>query len=188
MNTLYPIFLKLDNLHILMVGAGIVGTEKLFFILKNSPNAKITIVATFISEEVKQLSLGNNNIIIQQKHFEASDVQHHQLIIAATNDNVLNKKIHEVAKSKNILINVADTPDLCDFYLSSIVTKGNLKLAISTNGKSPTLAKRIREMFEQILPEDINELLENLHLYRQKLSGNFEEKVKQLNQLTKNFK
>ena len=112
----------------------------------------------------------------------------HQIIIAATNDKSLNKAIYDVAKSKNILINVADTPDLCDFYLGSIVTKGDLKIAISTNGKSPTLAKRMREMFENILPENIDELLQNLQNYRQQLKGNFEEKVNQLNELTKNFK
>lgn len=188
MNTLYPIFLKLENIQILMVGAGEVGTEKLSFILKNSPNATITVVATFISDAVKQLCNGNKNITIKEKFFDENDIQEHQIIIAATNDKELNKKIYEVSKSKNKLINVADTPALCDFYLGSIVTKGNLKIAISTNGKSPTLAKRMREMFEQILPEDINELLENLHQYRQKLSANFEEKVKLLNKLTKDFK
>lgn len=188
MNTLYPIFLKLENLQMLMVGAGMVGTEKLTFILKNSPEAKITIVATFFADAVKELCNGNPNITILEKEFEESDIQNQQIIIAATNDKILNKKIYDVAKSKNILINVADTPELCDFYLSSIVTKGNLKIAISTNGKSPTLAKRMREMFEQILPENIDELLENLHQYRKKLSVNFEEKVKLLNELTKDFK
>jgi len=188
MNTLYPIFLKLENIHILMVGAGMVGTEKLSFILKNSPDAKITIVALHIADEIKAHANSNKNIIIQEKKFEADDIQKHQIIIAATNDKTLNKAIYDIAKSKNILINVADTPDLCDFYLGSIVTKGDLKIAISTNGKSPTLAKRMREMFETILPENIDELLQNLHNYRQQLKGNFEEKVNHLNELTKNFK
>jgi len=85
------------------------------------------------------------------------------------------------------LINVADTPELCDFYLGSIVTKGDLKIAISTNGKSPTLSKRIREFFEAILPENIDELILNLHDYRNTLKGNFEEKVNKLNEITSSF-
>ena len=83
-----------------------------------------------------------------------------------------------------MLINVADKPALCDFYLGGIVTKGDLKIAISTNGKSPTVAKRLRQLFEAILPDTIDELLQNLQTYRQQLKGNFEEKVATLNQLT----
>ena len=99
----------------------------------------------------------------------------------------MNEQIYQVAKQKNILINVADTPELCDFYMGSIVTKGDLKIAISTNGKSPTLSKRLREFFETILPDDLQELIDNLHQYRNTLKGDFEKKVKTLNELTKSF-
>jgi precorrin-2 dehydrogenase/sirohydrochlorin ferrochelatase len=95
--------------------------------------------------------------------------------------------VQQIAKSAGILINVADTPELCDFYLGGIVTKGDLKIAISTNGKSPTMAKRIREFLEDILPDETNELLQNLHHYRSTLKGNFEDKVKALNDLTTTF-
>ena len=69
--------------------------------------------------------------------------------------------------------------------MGGIVTKGNVKLAISTNGKSPTMAKRLRQFFEDVLPEDINELTNNLNTFRGTIKGNFEEKVKKLNDLTK---
>ncbi|MFN8236681.1 MAG: hypothetical protein U0T77_00805 [Chitinophagales bacterium] len=71
--------------------------------------------------------------------------------------------------------------------MGSIVTKGDLKIAISTNGKSPTLSKRLREFFEAILPDNINDLILNLNTYRETLKGNFEEKVEQLNALTASF-
>jgi siroheme synthase-like protein len=106
-------------------------------------------------------------------------------VILATDDKELHKQIKSLADKNGILVNVADTPDLCDFYLGSIVQKGNLKIAISTNGKSPTAAKRIRELLEDSMPEEIDELLSNLHLIRNKISGDFAEKVKQLNELTK---
>jgi precorrin-2 dehydrogenase/sirohydrochlorin ferrochelatase len=143
MNTLYPIFLKTENFNILIVGGGFVGTEKLSFILKNSPNANITVVAKEISDEIKSMVNGQLSIVLTEKPFEKSDLENKQLAIAATADKELNKAIYRAAKEKNILINVADTPELCDFYLGSIVTKGDLKIAISTNGKSPTLSKRI---------------------------------------------
>jgi precorrin-2 dehydrogenase/sirohydrochlorin ferrochelatase len=79
---------------------------------------------------------------------------------------------------------VADNPPLCDFYMGSIVTKGNLKIAISTNGKSPTLAKRLRQWLETFLPEETDALLDKLYVYRNKLKGNFEQKVLAMNKLT----
>ena len=79
------------------------------------------------------------------------------------------------------MLNVADKPDLCDFYLGSIVQKGNLKIGISTNGKSPTMAKRLKEFFNEILPEEIDETLELLQEYRNQLRGDLEHKIKQLN-------
>ena len=89
------------------------------------------------------------------------------------------------AKKRNILVNIADTPQLCDFYLGGIVTKGNVKIAISTNGKSPTMAKRIRQFLEEILPENINDLVKNLNEYRKTLKGDFDSKVEAMNKMTK---
>lgn len=187
MNTLYPIFLKTENIAILIVGGGKVGTEKIAFILKNSPNAKVTVVAKEISNEIQDWANNKPSIILIEKAFEVSDLANKQLLIAATSDKAINQQIYRVAKEKNILINVADTPELCDFYMGSIVTKGDLKIAISTNGKSPTLSKRMREFFEVILPDDIQELIDNLQQYRNTLKGSFENKVKTLNELTKSF-
>ena len=84
-------------------------------------------------------------------------------------------------------MNIADTPDLCDFYLGGIVTKGNVKIAISTNGKSPTMAKRLRQFFEELIPDDVDDLVINLNQYRKTLKTNFKHKVNVLNELTKEF-
>jgi siroheme synthase-like protein len=89
------------------------------------------------------------------------------------------------AKLKGILINVADKPDLCDFYLGSVVQKGNLKVAISTNGKSPTIAKRLKEVLNETLPQELDSLLDNMQNIRNQMKGDFTEKVKQLNEITK---
>lgn len=184
-NPLYPVFFKLHRLKMLIVGAGTVGYEKLFFILKSSPEANITVVATWVSDELAELLKQKNfkvNVII--KPFESSDIDGHDLIIAATNDKALNWQVQKFAKAKGKLINVADTPDLCDFYLGSIVTRGPLKVAISTNGQSPTFAKRFRQMLEGILPEEVEDLITNLKVIRDQLEGDFDEKVKQLNEVT----
>jgi siroheme synthase-like protein len=89
-----------------------------------------------------------------------------------------------LARSRNIPVNVADTPDLCDFYLGSVVTKGQLKIGISTNGQSPTFAKRFRQVLEDVLPDETNDLVVNLRAIRDRLKGDFQYKVKKLNEYT----
>ena len=106
------------------------------------------------------------------------------LVIVATNDKEENRRIKRVARARHLLTNVADTPDECDFYLSSIVKKGNLKVAISTNGLSPTLAKRLREVLTEALPDDLETAMEQLKAVRDTLRGDFAHKVEELNRIT----
>ena len=182
-NNLYPIFLKMQQLEILIVGGGYVALEKLSFLLKSSPDAKVTIVAPVFKKEIEQLaSLYDISLITIS--YDKSFLVDKDLVIAATNRFLVNLQIYNDAKQRNLLVNVADTPQYCDFYLGGIVTKGNVKIAISTNGKSPTTAKRLRQFFEEVIPDDINLLVQNLNTYRNTLQGNFEEKVNKLNKIT----
>lgn len=183
-NQLFPVFLKLNQLNTLLVGAGNVGFEKLHALISNSPDAKVTIVAPEIREDVKHLAFKHPTVQIHKRRFEEADLDDKDLVILATDDPGLHETIQLLTKEKGILINVADTPDLCDFYLGSIVQKGNLKIAISTNGKSPTTAKRIKEVLQDALPGELDLLIENLNKVRNKLNGNFEYKVKKLNAIT----
>lgn len=184
-NKLYPVFLKLEQLHTLLVGAGNVGLEKLQSLLSNAAEARITIVAPFVKTEVRELLVNYPNCRLEERLFETEDLEGKDLIILATNDKGLHYQIKTLAREKGLLVNVADTPDLCDFYLSSIVQKGQLKIAISTNGKSPTAAKRIKEILNNTLPNELDEVIENLHQVRNRLNGNFEYKVKRMNEITK---
>ena len=161
-----------------------VGTEKITAIHKSSPNAHIKVVAPYISDEIVHLSKSGFDIELFYKPFEKSDLEGIDLVGIATADHELNRQVRAETKLKKILTNVADTPDECDFYLGSIVKKGDLKIAISTNGKSPTFAKRFREILEEILPEGIQQILENLTQIRSKLKGDFEYKVQKLNEIT----
>lgn len=186
-NNLFPVFLKLEELDTLIVGAGNVGLEKLEALLKSSPGARITIVAPYISEEIKMLAYARKNLQLIERNFRVKDLQHKDIVVMATDDRDLHKRIRIRARKRRLLVNVADTPDLCDFYLGSIVTKGNIKIGISTNGKSPTIAKRIREYLEEALPEDTNVLLQNMQDIRKRMKGDFAHKVKILNEITSSW-
>ncbi len=183
-NELYPIFLKVSQLNVLIVGGGKVACEKLTFLLKSSPNANVSVVSIDCDDEVLHLASTHNVAIIKSRYTKLA-IKNKQLIIAATNNEQVNKQIYEDAKAENILINVADTPQLCDFYLGGVITKGNVKIAISTNGKSPILAKRLRQFFEEVIPENIHDLAENLNLYRKLIKGDFSNKVLKMNKITK---
>ena len=184
-NRLFPIFLKLETLSLVIVGGGNVALEKLTAVLGNSPEAKIKLVAKEISIEIKELAFRYPNLTLIKRAFEECDLDEADLVIAAVNDRELSTVINECADKKGKLINVADKPDLCDFYLGSIVQKGSLKIAISTNGQSPTAAKRIKEMLNAALPGELEELIQNLHLVRNKLQGDFKQRVIQLNAITR---
>ncbi len=186
-NELFPIFLKLNHLKLLLVGAGPVGLEKLTAVLNQSPQTVILVIAIDILPEIITLAGTYANITIEQRPYGESDMAGFDIAIVAVNNRILSETIFHHAKKAGILVNVADTPDLCDFYLGSIVQKGQLKIAISTNGKSPTMAKRLREWLQGILPDELDPLLENLYRFRQKIKGDFESKVKQLDELTADF-
>lgn len=186
-NTLFPVFLKAESLSFLIVGGGKVGLEKLSALLNNAPQACVKLVAPEILPEIRNYATTAHRLTLMERAFEPQDLEGIDILILATEDHLLNQQIHALAKARGILTNVADTPDLCDFYLSSIVQKGQLKIAISTNGLSPTFAKRLREWFTEVIPDNVDELLHRLHAIRNQLKGDFATKVKQLNALTASF-
>ncbi|MEJ5054669.1 precorrin-2 dehydrogenase/sirohydrochlorin ferrochelatase family protein [Sphingobacterium sp. MYb382] len=187
MNALFPIYVKLAQLQTLLVGGGPVALEKLTAIYANSPEAKVKLVALEINEEVRSFAADHPQISLHERLFEDSDLQGIDLIIMASNNDQLNRHVQQKAREQHILLNVADTPALCDFYLGSVVQKGNLKIGISTNGKSPTIAKRVKEYLNELLPEEIDETLELMAQLRQSLHGDFKEKLRILNAHTEDL-
>ncbi len=183
-NNLYPIFLKTSQLQVLIVGGGFVAAEKLFFLLKSSPDACVTIVAPEFNEETVSLAQKANATLITDVYNKKYIKQKH-LVIATTNVPEVNVKVYKHCRKAHILVNVADNPPYCDFYMGGIVTKGNVKVAISTNGKSPTTAKRLRQFFEDVIPENIDDLVNNLNKFRKTIKGDFQQKVETLNEVTK---
>ncbi len=173
LNKLFPVFLKLESLSVLIVGGGNIGLEKLNAVLGNAPATPIRLVAIKINDEVKKLAASYSNLTLIERVFLPSDLNDIDIVIIAIDDKRESKRIRDIAKKWGKLVNVADKPDLCDFYMGSIVQKGNLKIGISTNGKSPTIAKRLKELFNELLPEEIDQLLDNMQEIRDRLKGDF---------------
>jgi len=186
-NNLFPIFLKLENLRLLIIGGGYVAFEKLGAVLKNAPATQITMVSITFNDEIREIAGNQNRIRLVEKTYDSSDLLYADIVISAVNDILTSKRISEDTIAIGKLINVADKPDLCDFYLGSIVKKGNLKIAISTNGKSPTIAKRLKEVLNDTLPPLLEDVLLNMEKIRNTLKGDFTSKVITLNHITRSL-
>ena len=183
-NPLFPAFLKLENLRVLLVGGGNVGLEKLTAILRNSPETAITVVSITFLPELREVASRHPRIQLIERGWLETDLDAADIVFAATDDPALHRRIVAAAHRCRLLVNVADTPPLCDFYLSSVVVKGQLKVAVSTNGKSPTVGKRLRAVLEDTLPEELDEVLDQMTIIRNRLAGDFANKVKSLNAVT----
>lgn len=183
-NNLYPIFLKCRALEILIVGGGNVAAEKLHFLARSSPDARVTLVAPFFRGQTRELAAQLGASLIRAE-YHPGYLQEKHLVIATTDSPEVNEGVFRDCRQRHILVNVADNPPLCDFYMGGIVTKGHVKIGISTNGQSPTTAKRLRQFFEAVLPEDISQLVENLNTYRRTLKADFETKVNKMNEATR---
>ncbi|WP_276168687.1 precorrin-2 dehydrogenase/sirohydrochlorin ferrochelatase family protein [Zobellia alginiliquefaciens] len=183
-NELYPVFLKVSNLNILIIGGGNVALEKLTFLLKSSPSAQVEMVSPMFREETIALAK-KFDITMHTSDYDKTFLEGKHMVVATTDKVEVNEQVYHDCRAQSILVNVADNPPFCDFYMGGIVTKGNVKVAISTNGKSPTTAKRLRQFFEDVIPENIDDLVQNLNEFRKTIKGDFEEKVETLNEFTK---
>ncbi|WP_242082543.1 precorrin-2 dehydrogenase/sirohydrochlorin ferrochelatase family protein [Aestuariivivens sediminis] len=183
-NNLYPIFLKTKQLNILIVGGGYVAEEKLTFLLKSSPDATVTMVSPMFRKDTIALSKTGKVTLIKD-FYRKRYLKGKHMVIVTTDVPEINIKVYKHCRKRSILVNVADNPPYCDFYMGGIVTKGNVKVAISTNGKSPTTAKRLRQFFEDVIPDNVDDLVKNLNTFRKTIKGDFEQKVETLNEFTK---
>ncbi len=170
MNDLFPIFMKLASEPVLVVGGGSVAEVKIHGLL--DANAAITVIAPEVSPVIERLS-AEEKLKVLKHPYATGDVAGFSLVIGATDDPVVQWKIHEDAKTNGIPVNIVDVPDLCTFYCSSVFRKGDLKIAVSTNGKSPTLGKVIRDRIQGEFSEGYPDLLEALGTVRPDVQSSF---------------
>jgi precorrin-2 dehydrogenase/sirohydrochlorin ferrochelatase len=173
MNKLYPIFVKLEGRWCLVVGGGDVALRKAATLLESG--AHVIAVSKAFSSDLLELSQNNKELTLNKKSFEEKDLKDIFLVIAATNDAEVNKKVYDMAVESNILVNVVDKPELCNFYVPSSVTRGDLKIAISTDGKSPAMAKKIRKELEASYDEGYADLIDCLGQIRNELFEKYSE-------------
>src|SRR5271166_6248978 len=146
MSNLFPMFLKLEGKRCLVVGAGKVGEPKIASLLDTG--ARIHVVALEAAATVHDWAKAGK-IILELRAFAAEDLDGTFLAIVATASPALNESIYREAQRRGVLCNVVDVPEYCDFYYPAVVRRGDLQIAISTNGQSPSLAQKLRQQLER---------------------------------------
>ena len=148
---MFPIFLKLEGRRCLVVGAGPIAEGKIRGLLQ--AGGSIEVVAPWAVPQIQEWS-DQGVLIWKPRVFEPRDLDHVSIVVAATPSREVNTQIFQEARLRNVLCNSVDEPENCDFYYPAVVQRGDLQIAISTRGRSPALAQRIRrELEEQFGPE-----------------------------------
>lgn len=161
----FPVFMDLDKKDCLVIGGGRVGFRKIETLLRYGAN--IYLISREVIPEVSYL-IDSQKISWIDTNFQEDHIKGKVLIIAATNDRGLNIRIKKAAEHDNIPVNIVDVPDLCSFIVPSIIACGDLTIAISTSGKSPALAKRIRKELSKTIGPEYAVLVEIMGKVREK--------------------
>ena len=164
--SLLPIWIRLERRPVLVVGAGTVALAKIESL--RTTGAAITVVAPAAAPQFLEL-VENGELTWHRRVFEPVDLDGVFLVIAATNDSTVNRAVYEEALRRNVLCNAVDDPPNCDFYFGSVVTRGDLQVAISTAGESPALAQRLRREIDEQLPSDLGAWLAELGAMRREI-------------------
>ena len=157
--SMFPIFLKLEGRPCLVVGAGTIAVPKIDSLLR--AGGAVTVVAPRVGPEIGAKARAGE-LVLHMREFVSSDLDGVFLVVTATDLQPVNHLVAEAARERNVLCNSVDDPPDCDFFYPSVVQRGDLQIAISTAGKSPALAQRLREEVDAMLPEDIGAWLDQL--------------------------
>jgi len=166
----YPAFIDLENRPVLVVGGGIIAERKVETLLE--AGALVTVVSPQITEQLDAYGQ-SNRISVRQRGFIPSDVDGVSLVISATDDPTTQTEVASIAASKNVLVNTVDKPELCSFIVPAILRRGDITIAISTSGKSPSLAAELRARLDRVLTEEFARTANVLGAVRQEVHRQF---------------
>jgi len=185
MNALFPIFLRLRNRRALVVGGGAIATIRVKQLL--AAQAAITVIAPHATAEIKKLA-ANGSLQLLRRQFERTDVDRsYFVVIGATNKPSVQQALAEEAERHGLLCNVVDQPALCNFYTPAVIGRGNLKIAICTQGQSPAFSGRLRQALEEAIPDSAGEFTNLLGDLRQKLKETIPGNLKRQRELLLEF-
>ncbi len=179
----FPAFLNMNRFKVLVVGGGNIAYDKLQKLLDFTKD--ITVISLNFSKEILTL-IRANGLSYKKKIYQNGDIDGFDLVIVAVNDLSLQERIYLESRDKKTLCNCVDLIDYCDFIFPSYIKKGDLIVAISTSGASPALSKQLRQFLQKVIPDSIDDFLEQMKSLRDSLPKG-ENRMKILNQKVKDY-
>jgi len=174
MGNQYPVYLNLDGKKCLVVGGGKVAERKVRTLLEC--DARVYVVSPELTEWLEQAA-NDGRITAVRRNYTSTDLENAFLVIGATDDQQLNSRVAEECRERNLMVNIVDNPALCNFIVPAVLRQGPLSISISTEGKSPMLARRIREDLESSFGPEYREFLELMGNIREHVVKNIPEEV-----------
>ena len=162
----YPVHLDIQNRSCLVVGGGSVGTRKVITLL--DCGAKVTVISPVVAAQLRDFA-ASGRIKLRERRYQSGDLDGMFLVIGATDDEELNRQISNDADHLNTLCNIADRPEVCNFILPSIVQRDDLVITVSTSGRSPAMAKKLRKTLENQFGKEYGAFLKLMGSIRKKL-------------------
>lgn len=166
MAEMYPIFLKLEGRPVLVVGAGKVALRKVEAL--QEAGAKTTVIAPEVCDQLRRHA-EDGKLSLHERPWQPADCAGALLVVAATGNAELNAHIREAAHLAGALVNAVDDPDNCDFYVPAVARRGDLRVAVSTQGAAPLIASRVRRHLEKTLPAELADVIESVSVERERL-------------------
>lgn len=180
-----PVLIDLHWFNPLVIGGGKIALRKVNNLLDF--NSFPTIISPKINSELINI-IKSNNLIYIQKYYETKDITNFNLIFAATNNIQVNNQIFEDCMNRNILVNIADEPNLCNFIMPASIIKNNITISISSQGQSPFFSKYLKNYIESSLPDYINDISDFASILRKQMKSlNIYNNISKRNKLIKEF-
>ncbi|MGN0377861.1 MAG: bifunctional precorrin-2 dehydrogenase/sirohydrochlorin ferrochelatase [Suilimivivens sp.] len=159
----FPLFVSLDGYPCLVIGGGKVALRKIRTLQEYG--AKVTVVSPEICQEIEEMT----GVKLIRRKFKEEDLTERKLVFAASSDEECNTEAARLCREKGILINVADEAEKCDFFFPALVKRGDVTVGISTGGKSPAVASKVRKKIDKLLPEDLGSFTEEIGKRRKEI-------------------
>lgn len=163
----FPLFVDLKDKNILVVGGGNVAFRKIVKLLPFE--AKITIVSPKICSEIAELLVQNKNLTYKQKSVDIDDIKNAYIAITATDEASVNAFVAQNCKNNNIFVNSVDDIENCSFIFPALIKKDSFVMGCTTSGKAPYVSAYLKNIIENDIPENLDEIIENIAILRQEL-------------------
>jgi siroheme synthase-like protein len=160
----YPIYLDIENREVVIIGGGNVCARKAETMMKYG--ARVTVVAPELTEEIEGWAR-EGCLAVRRKRYDHSDLEGANIVIASTDDQSVNEQIAADCRARRIPVNVVDVTPLCEFIVPAIIEKGSVQIAVSTGGKSPALARTLKEDLQRLIGPEYAEVNDTLGTLRE---------------------